>query len=339
MTMLGRGTKARKLAFGVSAAAVATLLAACGSTKSSASGSSAASSTGKNLSIAYVPGATGVAFYTSLSDGMQAEAKKLGMSYSYQGSPNFNPSDQTPVVNAVCTRHPSMLVVSPTDPVAMAPAVDNCLNAGIPVITTDTTLQNASRITSQITTNNLQGGQLAADFVGQKLSGKGQVAILSISATATTQVQREQGFENELKAKYPNIQVVATQVTGQSVSASTSAINSIMLAHPAIKAVFSVSGTGAEGTAAAFATDGNKGKVLNVGFDAGPNTVKLLKSGGIDATVAQNPAEEGKLAAEYAYDHLTGKQSSVQAKVQLNDILITSADANSPSYTKYFYKA
>jgi len=96
------------------------LLAACGSTKSSASGSSAASSTGKNLSIAYVPGATGVAFYTSLSDGMQAEAKKLGMSYSYQGSPNFNPSDQTPVVNAVCTRHPSMLVVSPTDPVAMA---------------------------------------------------------------------------------------------------------------------------------------------------------------------------------------------------------------------------
>jgi len=138
--------------------------------------------------------------------------------------------------------------------------VDNCLNAGIPVITTDTTLQNASRITSQITTNNLQGGQLAADFVGQKLSGKGQVAILSISATATTQVQREQGFENELKAKYPNIQVVATQVTGQSVSASTSAINSIMLAHPAIKAVFSVSGTGPRGRQPPSPPTGTRGR-------------------------------------------------------------------------------
>ncbi len=341
MIRLRHGGKGRTVAFFASAVALATVLAACGSSTSSSSSTTKASSgsSGKNLSIAYVPGATGVAFYTSLADGMHAEATKLGMSFSYQGSPQFSPSAQTPIVDGVCTRHPSAFVISPTDPVALAPAVDNCLNARIPVLTTDTTLQNASRITSQITTNNLQGGQLAADFVGQKLNGSGEVAILSISATATTQVLREQGFENELKSKYPNIKVVATQVTGQSVSASTTAINSIMLAHPGIKAVFSVSGTGAEGTAAAFAANGDKGKVLNVGFDAGPNTVKLLKSGGIDATVAQNPAQEGKLAAEYAYDYLTGKKSQIQAKVQLNDLLITTADANNPSYTKYFYKA
>ncbi len=340
MIRLRHGGKGRAVAFFASGVALATILAACGSSTSSSSSTTKASSgsSGTKYSIAYVPGATGVAFYTSLADGMHAEATKLGMSFSYQGSPQFSPSAQTPIVDGVCTRHPSVFVLSPTDPVALAPAVDNCLNAGIPVITTDTTLQDTSRITSQITTDNLQGGKLAADFIGQKLNGSGEVAILSISATATTQVQRAQGFENELKAKYPNIKVVANQVTGQAVSASTTAINSIMLAHPNIKAVFSVSGTGAEGTAAAFATDGNKGKVLNVGFDAGPTTVKELKSGGIDATVAQNPTEEGTLAAQFAYDYLTGKKSSIQAQVQLPDILLTTADANNPSYAKYFYK-
>lgn len=323
-------------------AALALVLAACGSSSSASSSSSttaaASSSSSHKYSIAYIPGATGVAFYTSLSDGMKAEAQKLGMSYSYQGSAQFSPSAQTPIVEGVCTKHPSVLVLSPTDPVALESAVKTCESEGVKVITTDTTLKNTAGLISQITTDNLQGGKLAADFVGKKLNGSGEVAILSLSATASTQVLRVQGFENELKAKYPNIKVATVQYTGQSVSASTSAVNSILLAHPGVKAIYSVSGTGAEGTAAALASDGKASQVINVGFDAGPNTVKLLKSGGIAATVAQQPTLEGKYAAKFAYDALTGKTSSIQSKIQLKDILITSSDANKPSYSKYFYK-
>ena len=99
----------------------------------SASASAAASA--KHYTIAYVPGATGVAFYDTLVAGMKAKAAALGMSVTYQGSPNFAPASQTPIVDAICTEHPSALIVSPTDPVAMAPAINTCLNAGIPVIT------------------------------------------------------------------------------------------------------------------------------------------------------------------------------------------------------------
>lgn len=326
-------------------AAVALLLTACGSSSTTASSSTSSSSASasttaakKKYSIAYVPGAIGVAFYTSLSDGMKAEAQSLGMSYSYQGAAQFSPSAQIPVVAGVCTKHPNILVVSPTDPVALAPAINACISEGVSVITTDTTLTDPSKLISQITTNNLQGGKLAADFLGKKLNGTGQVAILSLSATATTQVARVQGFENEIKAKYPNMSVVTVQYTGQSVASSTSAVNSIMLAHPGVKAFYSVSGTGAEGAAAALASNGDASKVLNVGFDAGPNTVKLLKSGGIAATIAQQPTKEGADAALFGYDKLTGKTSSIQAQVQLPDVLITSAQASQPSYSKYFYK-
>ncbi len=322
-------------------AALAVLLAACGSSSNSSSTTTTGSATTaakSSYTIAYVPGATGVAFYTSLSNGMKAEAQALGMKYEYQGAAQFSPSAQTPVVEGVCTQHPSVLVVSPTDPVALAPAINTCLNEGVPVITTDTTLKDASKITSQITTNNLQGGQLAADFIGKQIGGSGEVAVLSLSATASTQVQRVQGFQNELKAKFPNIKLVTVQYVGQAISDSTTATNAIMLAHPNLKAIFSVAETGAEGAEVALQTTAAGRKVINVAFDASPSEVKLLQAGKLSATIAQDPALEGKLAAQYAFDKLTGKTSSIKAQVQLNDVLITSADSNQASFSKYFYK-
>jgi ribose transport system substrate-binding protein len=177
------GKRTRRLAALAPIAVLVTLTAAACSSSSSSSPSSAAAASGgsnasnasgsaKHYTIAYVPGATGVAFYDTLVSGMKAKAAALGMSVIYQGSPDFAPSAQTPIVDAICTRHPNALIVSPTDPVAMAPAINTCLNAGIPVITVDTGLSSTSQLTSAITTDNNSGGKDAADFVGKALGGK-----------------------------------------------------------------------------------------------------------------------------------------------------------------------
>lgn len=314
--------------------------AASGSSSSSASAAASAASSGSGGSkytIAYVPGATGVSFYDTLLSGIKSKAASLGMSVTYQGSPNFDPSDQTPIVEAVCTKHPSALIVSPTDPVAMQPAIDTCLNAGIPVITVDTGLSNTSKLTSAITTDNNSGGKAAADYVGKALKGKGTVALLSLSPTATTQVARISSFEKEIKASYPGITVLPVQYTQQATSSSESTARSILAAHPSVGAFFGSAEPNAEGVAAALKALGETGKVLDVGFDAGPTEVALLKSGEINAVVAQRAAQEGVDAAQFAYDKLTGNTSAIQTSVQLPDVLITTADAKSAAYTKYFY--
>jgi len=304
---------------------------------SSGSASASAASSGKHYTIAYVPGATGVAFYDTLVAGMKAKAAALGMSVTYQGSPNFAAASQTPIVDAICTEHPSVLIVSPTDPVAMAPAINTCLNAGIPVITTDTGLTNTSKLTSAITTDNDSGGKDAADFIGKALGGKGEVALLSLSPTATTQVERIQSFEQEIKAAYPGITVLPVQYTAQATSDSETVARSILAAHPGVKAFFGSAEPNAEGTAAALKALGLTGKVVNVGFDASPTEVSLLKSGEIQAVVAQPAAEEGADAAQFAYDKITGDTAGITASVQLPDVLITAADASQPAFAKYFY--
>jgi len=307
---------------------------ATGSSSATASSSAGAA---KHYTIAYVPGATGVAFYDTLLAGLKAKAASLGMSVTYQGSPNFAPASQTPIVNAICTEHPSALIVSPTDPVAMAPAINTCLNDSIPVITVDTGLSNTAKLTSAITTDNDSGGKDAADYVGKALGGKGEVALLSLSPTATTQVMRISSFEKEIKAAYPGITVLPVQYTAQATSDSETVARSILAAHPGVKAFFGSAEPNAEGVAAALKALSLTGKVINVGFDASPTEVALLKSGEINATVAQPAGEEGADAAQFAYDELTGDTSGITASVQLPDVLLTGTNISQPGYQKYFY--
>jgi ribose transport system substrate-binding protein len=325
----------RRWALTAALAAVTLTAAACSSSSSNSGGSSGKTSSAKHYTIAFVPGATGVSFYDTVLAGMQARAKKLGMSVTYQGSPDFAPSAQTPVVDGVCSKHPSVLVVAPTDPVAMAPAIDTCLNAGIPVITVDTQLSNTSRLTAEITTDNTEGGQLAGAYLGKELHGTGQIAELSLSPTATTQVDRLQAVDSVLKSSYPGIKVATLQYTQQATSSSETTVRSILSAHPQVKAIFGVAEPNAEGAIDALAAAGLTGKVLVVGWDASPAEVSLLKKGTLSATVAQQAAQEGAMAAQYAYDKLTGKTSAITFHLSLPDVLLTSANVGQEG--KYYY--
>jgi ribose transport system substrate-binding protein len=321
------------------------LVTACGSTATTASNtatttaSSPATGAPKNLSLAYVPGATGNPFYDTLELGAKKEASALGMSFSYQGSPDFAPSTQIPVVEAVCDRHPSALLVAPTDPVALRPAIAQCMHEGVAVVLVDTSLTDTSGIVSAITSDNVQGGEAAGQLIGQDLHGKGQVAILAISATATTQVERAQGLKQELAAHYPGITVQSTQYVQQAESSSVTTASSLLSAHPDLGAFFGIAGPSAQGAAQAITSAHLKGKVIDVGYDAEPAAVQLLKSGDISALVMQQPALEGSTGVQYAYDYLTGQKSKIQTSVELPNVLATTATAGSPSISKYFYAA
>jgi ribose transport system substrate-binding protein len=305
------------------------------SAAASTSSSTSSSSQGKHYSVVFIPGATGVAFYNSLGAGVQAEAQKLGMSYSTQGAADFTPAAQTPVVDAVCTRHPSLLLIAPTDPVALRPAIQRCMNEGIAVVLVDTTLTNKQGIVSAISSNNIQGGEAAGKIMGQELHGKGQVALMSLSATASTQVERLQGAMQELKSAYPGISIVATEYTQQAPTSSETTARAIFSAHPGVGAFFGAAEPNAEGVAQAMSSTGKH--VINVGYDASPTEVGLLKSGKISALVIQQPALEGQLGVQYGYDDLTNNKAAIKASVLLPNVVVTTAQASSPSVTKYYY--
>jgi len=310
-------------------AAMAVSLAACGSSSSSGS-------THKHYTIALVPGLTTDPFYITMGVGAKAEAKKLGVTLTWQGGNAFTAETQMPVVSSLLAKHPDALLIAPTDVTALKAPIQKFVNAGIPVFAVDTTINDTSLLTARITSDNVQGGKVAADAIAKLAHDKGDVAVLINTPGISTTDARRQGFIEEMK-KYPNMKVVATEYYNDSASTAESQVRDLLLAHSNLVGVFGSNIYGAQGAGAAIAAAGKKGKVFVIGYDAEPATVKMLNDGAINGLVIQQPALEGKLAVEYAYDKLTGKSSKIPKYTQIPNVVATTANASDPNITKYYY--
>lgn len=320
---------------GVALLAVGLLCAAC----SSSSKPSAVSSTkpsAKKFTVALVPGDSTDPFYLSMKAAGGAEAAKLGMGFIWEGAPAFSPEAQAPILSALLARHPSALIVAPTDPVALTGILKQYIAAGIPVITVDTTISDTSILTSRITSDNLQGGATAAEACGTLLHGTGAAAVIYTTPGTTTTNLRGQGFLAEMHKAYPGIKVY-TEYDGNQESTAASDVSALLLGHPNLKCVFGTNDYSAEGAATAIKDAHDQGKVFIAGYDAEPVMVSMLKSGTIQIVIAQKPALEAQTAVQYAYDYLTGHKSLIQKSVQLTNVLMTPLNINQPSVAKWIY--
>ena len=324
--------------------------AACSSSSSSsgsaASSSSSASSTatstssassGQKFTVALVPGDSTDPFYLSMEAAGQAEATKLGMGFIWEGAADFSPEAQQPVLAALLARHPSALLVAPTDPSALTGTLEQFKSAGIPIITVDTTITDTSILTSRITSDNTQGGAEAADACGAAMKGTGSAAVIYTTPGTTTTNARGQGFIAEMKAKYPSV-TVYSEYDNNTESTATTQVSSLLLAHSNLTCIFGTNDYAAEGAATAVDTAHDASKVTIAGYDAEPALVSLLKNHTISIIIAQKPALEATMAVEYAYDALTGKTASVQSSVQLPNVTMTTTNINDPSVSEWIYK-
>ncbi|THG29305.1 substrate-binding domain-containing protein [Naasia lichenicola] len=284
--------------------------------------------------VVYVPGMTGIAFYETLRKGAEDEAKKQGINFEYQGAAEFTPAAQTPVVDAVCGKKPDLLIISPTDPAALKPAIDRCIAAGIPVITVDTNAADGTKLVSAITSDNEQGGEAAAEFLGEALGGSGEVGVVGLDAAATTDQLRQKGFLAKLTADYPDIKVVANEYAGFDAGQSQTVAKSLKVAHPDLAGLFGIVEPNVEGIAAAVGSDDS---VQVIGYDASPAEVDRLKKGEIDALVVQPAAEEGSMAIQFAKAYFDGDTSKIEASLLLKNTVVTTKDADSADSQALFY--
>ncbi len=131
--------------------------------------------------------------------------------------------------------------------------------------------------------------------------------------------------------------IVATKYDDESVTTAEAQTSSLMLAYPNLKGIFAIDTPSGEGVGAALQSAKAEGMVFGVAYDAAPQEVALLQDGYLNALVIQQPALEGSTAVQYAYDLVTGHKREVQSNVVVPDVMVTTADAGSPSTSEYFY--
>ena len=197
------------------------------------------------------------------------------------------------------------LAISSVSTDALAPLIDKVIAAGIPVVTFNTDNPESKRL-AFAGQDLVQSGREAGKLMAKVLGGKGKVMITTIDAAAQWSLDREKGAREALKAE-PGIEVVSTLNTGTDPQKIYSAIENAMLANPSISGVLSLEccSTPAAGTWVERNKAADKVKV--VGFDLLDQTVQLVQSGDVQATIDQAPEKQGFAAVDLLVQVLKGQ--------------------------------
>lgn len=309
----------------------AALLAACGSGQV---GQSGGNSGGNNKKLTLIPGVKAEPFYISMQCGAQEEAKAKGYQLDTQAPDKFEASLQNPILNGVIASKPAGILIAPTDDKAMAGPMQAAKDAGIKVVEVDTALQDKSVALSTISSNNEQGGQKAAETLAKLVgSGTGSVLVLNTKAGTSTTDARAKGFEDAIK-KYPNLKYVGQQYTDNDPAVAAQKVSATLSANPDLIGIFATNLNTGEGAGTALTNAGKTGKVNLIGFDASPKQVEDLRSGVVQALIAQDPGTIGRKGVDEAVAAIEG--GSVQRDIATDLVAITKSDMDANS--RYFYK-
>ena len=304
----------------------------------------AAQAQGKKFTIALVPGLTTDAFYITMRKGAEAAAKAVGADLVFQGAPEFNPVQQAPVLDAVIARKPDAILIAPTDKTQLVQPLKKAADAGIPVITVDTFIGTGNYQTGSgdadfplayIASDNVLGGKMAARALAKSIGDKGKVFVSNVKPGVSTTDQREEGFKEEMKA-HPGIQVLQTQFNDDDANKAASQLQSVYARNSDLAGVFGANLFSALGAANGVQQAGQMGKIKVIAFDAPTTIVGNIKSGLIDAAIAQHPAEIGYYGVMSAYAHLTGQ--SIPTTIGTGFTVMDKANIDQPDVAKFIYK-
>jgi ribose transport system substrate-binding protein len=210
--------------------------------------------------------------------------------------PQADVVDQNQRIEADIGRHPDGLAVACLDQATNVQMLKEAVAAGINTITFNSYCDDAFAFIGPKSSE--QDGYDLGDFLAKKLDGKGKIAILSGSLTASDHVQRITGFKRAL-AEHPDMQIVFEQPDNDILEDAVSLTESALSANPDLAGIFGADASNPIGAARAVENAGLAGKVAIVGMDDMPEAVDFVCKGVIDALKAQRQWDIGYWAVKY----------------------------------------
>jgi ribose transport system substrate-binding protein len=282
----------------------------------------------KKITIAVIPKGTTHEFWKSIHAGANKAASEL----SSQGTDveviwkgplrEDDREQQIQVVEGFAAQGVSGMVLAPLDDHALVRPVSDAKRAGVPTVIIDSGLQSSDFV-SFVATDNRKGGSLAADRMGQLLNGKGKVLVLRYAEGSASTTEREGGFIDEIKQKFPGIELISTdQYAGATRDTAKRASENLLNRFgDVVQGIFTPNESSTAGMLLALQDIGKAGKVSFVGFDASQTFIEAINANQLHGIVVQNPFNMGYLGVKTMVDSLQGKP--VQPKIDTGVMLVT----------------
>ena len=293
--------------------------------------------------IAVIPKGTTHEFWKSINAGAfkardELAEKGIKVDVIWKGPLKEDDRDhQIQVVENFTSRRVNGIVLAPLDSQALVRPVNSAMRAKIPVVIFDSGLKSGNYI-SFVATDNYKGGVLAAEHLGKLLGGKGNVILLRYAVGSASTEEREAGFYDTVKKKFPEIKLLSSdQYAGPTRESAYQASQNLLNRFGRdVNGIFCPCEPPTIAMTKALRDIGKAGgKVKMVGFDAGSQSVADLKNGDVQGLVVQNPVYMGYKGVMTMVEHLQGKK--VEKRIDTGVVLVTAENAEQPEIKELLY--
>jgi inositol transport system substrate-binding protein len=276
--------------------------------------------------LASVPGLT-FPFFVHMMNAFKAEAAKQGVGVIESDGQVSSPK-QTADVEAAITQGVKGIVISPNEVDAMAPALQQAVEAKIPVVTVDRRVAQVEGILAHVGADNVKGGEAQANLIVQMFPEGATIINLQGQSGASPAIDRNKGLHNILDGMADKYKIVFEQTAGFDRAkglAVTEAALSGMAEAP--KVIVAANDDMALGAMEAVKSRGLSGIAI-IGFDALPEALAQVRDGGLTATIEQFPGQQSALGVQTLVDFIkTGKQPAEKVLL-LTPVAVTKDNLN-----------
>src|SRR5699024_979574 len=249
-------------------------------------------------------------FFVTLNDGAKEKAAELGAELTIIDAQD-NAAKQASDVEDLIQQGVDLIMINPTDSEAVASAVEAANLAGIPVITVERNAEGGE-VLAHIASDNVAGGELAAEYLVELVGKDAKVAELEGISGSSAARDRGAGF-NKIAAE--QLDIVAKQTANFNRSEGLTVMENILQGQPDIQGVFAHNDEMALGALEAIKTSGKD--IVVIGFDATDDAVQAVEDGTLAGTVAQKPELIGETAIDIAVKALKGEEVDEFVPVEL----------------------
>jgi ribose transport system substrate-binding protein len=213
------------------------------------------------------------------------------------------------------------MAIAVTDAVALNPAIQAAMDAGVKVVWVDSGGNNEG--VTYIGTDNAVGAALAGQYLCDNLPAGSKVAILQGLITTTTGQARAEGSKQAVEAC--GLDLVMEVPANWDRAQGLAATEDIITQHPDLAGIFGSNDEMALGAVEALRAANLLDQVTVVGYDANPDAREAVLAGEMEATIAQNPINMGYFGVESLIKLINGE--TLEPTIDTGVELITAENA------------
>ncbi len=259
-------------------------------------------------------------FFVHMLNQIKVEAEAEGVTLIESDGQNSAPK-QTGDVEAAIVQGVNAIVISPLDVNALAPAVEQAIQAGIPVVTIDRRVDGVEGILAHVGADNVKGGEAQAEAIIAAFPDGATIFHLQGQPGAGPAIDRNQGVHNILDGK-DAYKIVFEQ------TANFNRAEALSVTEAGPRRERQARRDRLRQRRHGARRDRGRARrpairdVMIYGFDALPEAIVAVRDGALAGTVEQFPGEQSRTAVRIAVAYARDKTEPAEKLVLLTPIVI-----------------